>query len=203
MTDSPSAEPPQNPDSSANNEADKAPVSVNNLPVMVHAQYVKDLSFENPGAPHALRAMKDQPKMDVNISLDVKPIEDDQVKSLYEVSLRLSARAILNNQTIYIAEILYGVAASMPQVATEHHHPLLLVEIPKLAFPFARKILADLIQDGGYPALLLGPVDFAQMYLARFGAKNQATNQTGTPENTQQNAQQTIRDLPPASTQTH
>lgn len=146
-------------------------VSVNNLPVMIHAQYVKDISFENPGAPQSLRVLKEQPKMDVNISLDVKPLEDEQVQSLYEVSLRMSARAMIGGQTVYIAEILYGVAASMPNVHYDHHHPLLLVEIPKLAFPFVRKILADLIQDGGYPALLLGPVDFAQMYLARFGQK--------------------------------
>ena len=97
---------------------------------MVHAQYVKDLSFENPGAPFSLKATQEQPKMDVNITLDAKPLEDGQVKSLYEVSIRLSARAIRGEQTIYIAEVLYSIAASMPNVAEDHHHPLLLVEIP-------------------------------------------------------------------------
>ena len=147
-------------------------INPSNLPVMVHAQYVKDISFENPSAPFSLKSGSEQPKLDVNITLDAKPIEDAQVKSLFEVSLRLSARAVRGDETIYIAEVLYGVAASMPNVAEEHHHALLLVEIPKLAFPFARKILADLVQDGGYPPLLLGPVDFAAMYLARFANKN-------------------------------
>lgn len=160
--------------SPAQSQDDAEAVNPGNLPVMVHAQYVKDLSFENPGAPYSLKAGQTQPRMDVNITLDAKPLEDPQVKALYEVSLRLSARAVRGEQTVYIAEVLYSVAASMPNVAEEHHHPLLLIEIPKLAFPFARKVLADLIQDGGYQPLLLGPVDFAQMYLARFGAKGEA-----------------------------
>lgn len=152
---------------------DQPAVTPSNLPVMVHAQYVKDISFENPGAPFSLRGGQDQPKMDVNIMLDVKSLDDDKVPDLYEVSMRISARALRGEETIYIAEVLYGVAASMPNVAEEHRHPLLLIEIPKLAFPFARKALSDLVQDGGYQPLLLGPVDFAQMYLARFASQNE------------------------------
>lgn len=139
-----------------------------NLPVMVHAQYVKDVSFENPSAPMSLKAGQEAPKVDININLDAKSIDDPQIKSLYEVSIRVSAKATRADQTLYIAEVLYAAAVSMPQVQEEHHHPLLLVEIPKMIFPFARKIIADLVQDGGYPALLLGPVEFAAMYLARF-----------------------------------
>lgn len=147
------------------------PVQAPNLPVMVHAQYVKDMSFENPGAPFSLKAGQENPKLDVNINLDARNLEDTQVKSLYEVALRISVRATRGDQTIYIAEVVYGVAASMPNVPEEHHHALLLVEIPKLAFPFARKVVADMVQEGGYPSLLLGPVDFASMYMARFAAK--------------------------------
>lgn len=154
-------------------DTDNQIAMASNLPVMVHAQYVKDVSFENPSAPFSLKAGLEAPKMDININLDARNLEDGQVKSLYEVALRISVRATRGDQTVYIAEVLYGVAASMPNVAEEHHHPLLLVEIPKLAFPFARKVLADLIQDGGYPPLLLGPVDFAAMYLSRFGQKGQ------------------------------
>lgn len=157
------------------NDETKQTLQVPNLPVMVHAQYVKDISFENPSAPQSLRSGLENPKMDVNINLDARNLEDPQIKSLYEVSLRISVRALRGDQTVYIAEVLYGVAVSMPNVAEEHHHPLLLVEIPKLAFPFARKVLADLVQDGGYSPLLLGPVDFAAMYMARFG-QNQEEN---------------------------
>lgn len=150
-------------------DTDHQVTTASNLPVMVHAQYVKDISFENPSAPFSLRAGLEAPKLDVNINLDARNLEDPQIKSLYEVVLRVSVRATRGEQTVYIAEVLYGIAASMPNVAEEHHHPLLLVEIPKLAFPFARKVLADLIQDGGYAPLLLGPVDFASMYMSRFG----------------------------------
>lgn len=143
-------------------------VQAPNLPVMVHAQYVKDVSFENPSAPFSLRAASEAPKMEVNITLDVKNLEDAQIKALYEVAIRISARATRGDQTLYIAEILYGATVSMPQVAEENHHPLLLIEIPKLIYPFARRLLADIVQEGGYPPLLLGPVDFASMYMARF-----------------------------------
>lgn len=154
--------------STSENQASPVP----NLPVMVHAQYVKDISFENPSAPFSLKPGQDNPKLDVSINLDVRGLEDPQIKPLYEVSLRISVTATRGEQTVYIAEVVYGVAASMPNIAEEHHHPLLLVEIPKLAFPFARKILADMTQEGGYPPLLLGPVDFASMYMARFGQKS-------------------------------
>lgn len=147
----------------------QTPAAAPNLPVMVHAQYVKDISFENPAAPFSLRGNQEQPKVEVNINLEARNLEDAQVKALYEVALRLSVTARRADQVVYIAEVLYAVAVSMPNVAEEHHHPLLMVEIPKLAFPFARKILADLVQDGGYPPLLLGPVDFASMYMSRFG----------------------------------
>lgn len=145
--------------------------TVPNLPVMIHAQYVKDISFENPSAPHSLRAGLEAPKTDVNINLEAKSLEDDKIKGLYEVGIRISATATRGEETLYIADVTYAAAVSMPNVAEEHHHPLLLVEIPKMLFPFARKIVADLVQDGGYVPLLVGPVDFAAMYLARFSPK--------------------------------
>lgn len=155
------------------------PTAAPNLPVMVHAQYVKDISFENPAAPQSLRAGLEQPKMDVSINLDAKSLDDPKINSLYEVALRISVRAIRGEQTVYIAEVLYGAAVSMPQVAAEHHHPLLLVEIPKMIFPYARKIIADLVQDGGHTPLLLGPVDFAAMYMSRFGQQENQKSPTG------------------------
>ncbi len=143
-------------------------VSVQNLPVMIHAQYVKDISFENPNAPRSLRGGQDAPKMDININLDVRNVEDPQIKSLYEVVLTLSARAERQDYTVFIAELQYAVTVSLPNVPEQQHHPLLLIEVPKAAFPFARKILADLTQDGGYPPLLVGPIDFYGMYMSRF-----------------------------------
>ncbi len=150
-----------------------APASVQNLPILVHAQYVKDISFENPNSPNSLRPGQDAPKMDVNINLEANPVQDDKIKNLYEVVLKLGARADRKDYPVFVAELQYAITVSLPDVPEDQHHPLLLVEVPKLAFPFARKILADLTQEGGYPPLLIGPIDFYGMYMSKFAKKNQ------------------------------
>ena len=115
--------------------------------------------------------------MDVNINLDARPIEDPQIKNLYEVVLKLTARADRKDYPVFVAEVQYAVTVSLPEVPENQHHPLLLVEVPKLAFPFARKVLADLTQEGGYPPLMIGPVDFYSMYMNRFAKKPEALKQ--------------------------
>lgn len=145
------------------------------LPLVIHTQYLKDVSFENPNAPHSFRIGQAAPKMDMNINLDVKNIDDPQIKNLYEVTMKISAKAMRDGNAVFIAEILYGVAVSIQEIVPEsQHHPLLLIEVPRLAFPFARQVLAELTQSGGYPALLLGPVDFYNMYMSRFGKEEKA-----------------------------
>ena len=146
---------------------------VQNLPIVVHAQYVRDSSFENPNSPNSLRPGQEAPKMDVSINLDARPIEDEQIKNLYEVVLKLSAKATRKDYTVFVAELHYGITVSLPDVPESQHHPMLLIEVPKIAFPFARKILADLTQEGGYPPLLVGPIDFYGMYMSRFNKKNE------------------------------
>lgn len=145
--------------------------NVQNLPIVVHAQYVKDISFENPNSPNSLRPGQEAPKMDVNINLEANPVNDDKIKNIYEVVLKLSARADRPEYPVFVAELHYAITVSLPNVPEDQHHPLLLVEVPKLAFPFARKILADLTQEGGYPPLLIGPIDFYGMYMGRFAKK--------------------------------
>lgn len=157
----------------SSSDAPPASGAVQNLPIVVHAQYIRDLSFENPNAPNALRAGQDGPRMDINIGLDLRKIQDDKLTNLYEVILKVTAKAQRKEYTVYIAEVEYGLTVSLQNVQEAQHHPILLVEVPKLGFPFVRKILADLTQDGGYPPLLLGPVDFYSMYLNQFGKKEQ------------------------------
>jgi preprotein translocase subunit SecB len=160
--------------SGASPESQPSSVSPHSLPLVIHAQYVKDISFESPSSPNALRPGQENPRMDVNINLDARALEDTNLKNLYEVVLKLSARAERKDYTVFVAELHYGITVSLPEVPEAQHHPLLLIEVPKLAFPFARKILGDLTQDGGFPPLLLGPVDFYGMYMARFGKKAEA-----------------------------
>ena len=148
------------------------------LPVVVHAQYIRDASFENPNAPGALRIGQQMPQMDVNISMDARKLEGGDTPDLYEVILRISARAVREEETVFIAEIEHGTVVSLNDVPEAQHHPLLLIEIPRLAFPFARQILADLTVQGGYPPLLLNPVDFQALYMDRFGADREKGEQT-------------------------
>ncbi len=144
-------------------------LQVANLPVNIQAQYIRDLSFENPEAPHSLRAGESLPDMEVNIGMDARSIEGEDTKNLYEVALSVTATAKRGDKTIFIAELVYGVTVIIGDaVPEEQHHPILLIEIPRYAFPFARQILATATSQGGFPPLLLNPVDFQALYMERF-----------------------------------
>ena len=151
------------------NNEQGTPLPAMDLPVTIHTQYIRDMSFENPDAPHSMRAGLDMPEMNVNIGMDARKLDDDEIKNLYEVALTISATATRDEKPVFIAEIMYGVTVSIDDIVSEdQHHPLLLIEIPRFAFPFARQILATLTSQGGYPPLLLTPVDFQALYMERF-----------------------------------
>ncbi len=140
-----------------------------NMPIVIHAQYVKDLSFENPNTPESLRGAGGAPEMDVNIGMDARKIPTDQQdENLYEVALNVRAEATRKGESVFIAELQYAMTVSLNDVPKDQHHPLLLIEIPRMAFPYARQILSDLTTQGGYPPLLLNPVDFHALYMDRF-----------------------------------
>src|SRR5690606_20128186 len=101
-----------------------------NMPVTVHAQYVKDLSFENPNAPHSLRPSQEKPAVEVNISLDATKLEDPELTSLYEVTLGITAKSSRGGKIEFIAEASYAAAVSLHEVSEDNHHPLLFIEIP-------------------------------------------------------------------------
>jgi preprotein translocase subunit SecB len=146
------------------------------LPVTILAQYIRDVSFENPNATDVLRTGQNLPDMDISIGMDARKIEDGKIKHLYEVALNIRAEAKNDGKTVFIAELQYGVTVVIgEQIPEENHHPLLLIEIPRMAFPFARQILSNLTVDGGYPPLLLAPVDFHALYLQRFGKEIEET----------------------------
>ncbi len=143
-------------------------------PVMIHAQYLKDISFENPNAPAILRRGNERPEMDMDISLNVERLENEESEYFYEVSLMMNASAVREGQTMFIAEITYCAAVSINGMEEKMHHPLLLIEVPQMIFPFARLILSNATQAGGFMPLQLAPVDFRTMYMERFGNKEQA-----------------------------
>ncbi len=141
--------------------------SAQELPIHLAAQYVRDISFENPGAPDSLRLASVQPQMDVNIGLDARKLPDSE--NSYEVVLSVRAEAVAQEKTMFLCEIQYGIVAEIDKsVETDMHHPLVFIEVPRQAFPFVRQIMATTVANGGFPPLYLSPVDFHQLYLERF-----------------------------------
>lgn len=154
---------------------EKENLEAQDIPVNIVAQYVRDLSFENPNATDVLRGGQELPEMDLNIGMDARKIEDDKDDALYEVVLNIRAEAQKGDESIFIAELQYGATVSIgDEIPEESHHPFLLIEIPRLIFPFARQIMSDVTVGGGYPPLLLNPIDFHALYMQRFGDEIEA-----------------------------
>lgn len=129
--------------------------------VALLAQYVRDLSFENPNAPESLQDMANaKPDINVNVQVNARPMGTEG----YEVSLKISATAKVEKKTSFLVEVDYRGLFGARNIAQEQMEPLLLVECPRIMFPFARRILADATRDGGFPPLLLDPMDFGELY---------------------------------------
>lgn len=150
--------------------------TVRNMPITVHAQYIKDMSFENPGAPESFKPSNGKPGMNMNINVGVRDIPDPEAPGLFEVSLRVSAQATRDDKTAFIVEVDYAALVSLGnEVPQEAKHPLLLIEVPRLLFPFARMTLSQMSQQGGYPALMIAPVDFQSLYMQKFASEIEAS----------------------------
>ncbi len=140
----------------------------------VLAQYTKDSSFENPNAPDSLRAGLDAPAINIGIEVGRQMLSDDNV----EVTLMLKADARRGDQVAFIAELEYAGLFAFQGVSVEEIQPLILIECPRLLFPFARQIMAEMTQNGGYPPIMLEPPDFASMFREEMmrRAEGQPTN---------------------------
>jgi len=137
--------------------------------IQVNAQYIKDLSFEAPGTPAIFADLQSTaPDITVQVNLNATTLHE----TLYEVVLKIRIEAKLKDKVAFLAELAYGGVFTL-QIPAEHMQPVLLIECPRLLFPFARNILADAIRDGGFPPFLLPPFDFTQLYLQR---QQQAAN---------------------------
>ena len=135
----------------------------------VLAQYVKDLSFESPGAPNSLRAREQQPGINVNVNVNANPMSEKE----FDVNLTLSAKAAFDTDVLFNVELVYGGVFRIDGFPQEHMLPVLFIECPRLLFPFARQIIADATRNGGFPPLMLDPIDFAQMFQQKL-AEDQA-----------------------------
>ena len=138
----------------------------------IMAQYVRDLSFENPRAPESLR-VEGKPAIDLGVEMSGQGRPD----GLFEVELKLSVRASTNEAALFQVELVYGGLFQLAGVSDKDIEPLLLIECPRYLFPFAREIIAGCTSDGGiYPPFMLDPIDFAAIYASR---QQQAQGATG------------------------
>ncbi len=129
--------------------------------VQINAQYVKDLSFENPNAPKSLMTQAQSPQIQVSVDVGAQALGENR----YEVELRITANAERGEDKMFVVEVLYGGVFTLVNVEADDVKPVCLVECPRLLFPFARRVVADATRDGGFPPLLLEPIDFGAMYL--------------------------------------
>lgn len=141
----------------------------------VLGQYVKDLSFENPGHP----PVQTQPNIDLGIDVGAAPHADGN--GLFEVSLKLSAKASSGETVLFISELDYAGLFQLQNVPEGQVEAMLLIECPRLLFPFARRIIAEITREGGFPPLLIDPVDFVALYQAQYrrAAEQRAANGDG------------------------
>ena len=136
--------------------------------VQVVAQYVKDLSFENPGMPgNGLGGA--QPNIELNVDLQARQLGPEH----FEVELKLRVTAKAEDKPIFLLELVYAGVFMLHNVPEDIRQPMLLIEGPHIIFPFARRIVADVIRDGGMPPLMIEPIDFASLYRARMAEGQQ------------------------------
>ena len=145
-------------------------------PLVVNIQYVKDLSFEVPGAPQIFSQLKSQPQVSINLDVQARRVQEGQ--SVFEVAIVIRAEAHdsaaqANGQaagpgpTVFVAELTYAGVFTLNGLPDNAIEPVLLVECPRILFPFARNILSDVTRDGGFPPVLLQPIDFVALWQSR------------------------------------
>lgn len=144
----------------------------------VLAQYIKDFSFENPNAPASLQP-NGQPKLDINVNVNANPVGEAQ----FEVTLLINAKAANDKNVLFNVEIAYGGVFQISGVPQEHLHPFVMIECPRMLFPFARQIVSDATRNGGFPPLLIDPIDFANLYRQNMAKQAAAQQPEGQPAN--------------------
>jgi len=148
-------------------------------PLVVNVQYIKDLSFEVPNAPEIYATLRSQPNVQINLDVQARALQDGQ--NVFEVVLAVKAEARegaaapngngaaqpAEGRPVFIAELQYAGVFTLNGVPPEAVEPLLLIECPRLLFPFARSILSDVTREGGFPPVLLQPIDFVGLWQSR------------------------------------
>ncbi len=137
--------------------------------VNVLVQYMKDFSFENPNAPRPMIERTAQPAINVQINVNPQQLSATD----YEVELKIEGKAEADGSTIFAFDLTYAGLFRLQNIPQEHLGPLIMIECPRMLFPFAREIIASSTTSGGFPPLLLDPVDFVGLYQQRVAAQGQ------------------------------
>jgi preprotein translocase subunit SecB len=132
--------------------------------ITVITQYIKDLSFENPNAPESLKGTGPHPTIKIEFNVSAKPVAEGDI----EVELRIEGRAQQEETILFSIDLVYAGVFRLRNVPQEALQPLMLIECPRMLFPFARQIVSETTQSGGFPPLMIDPVDFGRLYQERF-----------------------------------
>ena len=133
----------------------------------VLAQYLKDMSFENPNAPRSLQPSDERPQISVDVDVNALKVETEEPIPTFEVALRLTVNAKVEDRVLYVNEIVYAGLFRLENLPDEAIRPTLLIECPRMMFPFARQIIREATSAGGFMPLMLQPFDFAAIYRDR------------------------------------
>jgi len=145
-------------------EANGNGATTENAPQLnVIAQYTKDLSFENPNAPHSLGQQQGAPEISIQVNINLRQLAESD----FEVELLLEGSAVEGTNTLFKFDLNYAGVFRIVNVPEQEMHPILMIECPRLLFPFAREIIANAIRGGGFPPLLIDPIDFVGLYRQR------------------------------------
>ena len=141
----------------------------------LHSQFLQDLSFESPrGAAGVAAAADNKPEVEVNLNIDSRQLQE----AFYEVALRITVNATKDEEPWFLVELDYRGVFSMADVDDQARAPMLLIEGPRMLFPFARRIIADVVRDGGFPPLLMEPVDFVGLFRQHALARQEQAKET-------------------------
>jgi len=135
------------------------------------AQYVKELSFQNPMAAAAARSHDTQPAIDMGVEVKSRPMDPDN--KVFEVDLRINVAARRGEEAMFLCDLIYSGLFQFENIDPRDVEPLLWVECPRLLFPFSRQLLAEMTREGGYPPLLINPIDFTPLYAAELREREQ------------------------------
>ena len=138
-------------------------------------QYIKDLSFENPNAPRSLGPQERGPNISIQVNVNAKQLSETD----FEVDLKLEGSAGENQDTLFKFELDYAGVFRVRNIPADQTHAVVMIECPRLLFPFARQIVADAVRNGGFPPLYIDPIDFAGLYRQKM--QDNPASQPGVP----------------------